>query len=186
MVRSEIRSFTFAGDTTVWEKDNLFNGRIPDRLVVGIVRTPAFTGNTSNYPFAFEKFAVIRVRQFMNGEEYPYKKSLDMDAKHNYHDLAGYDRFLQSTGALLKSKTPMLKPSDWGQRKKCNLYVFNNVPSGNADNPIVRNPKLSGNLKVQIDFNANPGTNLTIIMFGEFESTYDVTNQGGVQYNITG
>jgi len=139
VVRSEIRTFSFDGRSTQWEQDNVFVGRFPDRVVVGLLHSDAFNGDLQKYAFAFEKFGVTQVRQTLNGEEYPYR-TLQLTGDQSYEDLLGYDRFLQAMGAYNEDKIPMLLPGDWGQGKNCTLFMFNNVPSGKADNPEYRNP----------------------------------------------
>ncbi|CAH3173008.1 unnamed protein product, partial [Porites lobata] len=103
VVRSEIRTFSFDGRTTQWEQDNVFVGRFPDRVIVGLLHSDAFNGDLERYPFAFQKFGVTQVRQTLNGEEYPYR-TLQLTGDQAYEDLLGYDRFLQ---AMVK-KTPSM------------------------------------------------------------------------------
>ena len=55
-------------------------------------------------------------------------------------------------GAYNENKIPMMLPSDWGQGNNCTLFMFNNVPSGKADDPQYRNPRQSGNVRLVIDF----------------------------------
>ena len=62
VVRSEIRTFCFDGRTTQWEQDNVFVGRFPDRVMVGLLHSDAFNGDLERYPYAFEKFGVTQVR----------------------------------------------------------------------------------------------------------------------------
>ena len=57
-----------------------------------------------------------------------------------YEDLLGYDRFLMAMGAYNEDKIPTLLTSDWGQGNNCTLFLFNNVPSGKANNPQYRIP----------------------------------------------
>ncbi|CAH3046211.1 unnamed protein product, partial [Porites evermanni] len=166
VVRSEIRTFSFDGRTTQWEQDNVFVGRFPDRVMVGLLHSDAFNGNLQRYPFAFEKFGVTQIRQTLNGEEYPYR-TLQLTGDQAYEDLLGYDRFLQAMGAYNEDKIPMLLPGDWGQGKNCTLFLFNNVPSGKADDPQYRNPRQSGNTRLIIDFAAAVGHNITVLVWSE-------------------
>ena len=57
-VRSKIRSFSFQGDQLRFEATNLFQDRIPDRMIVGLVRNEAFSGNVAFHPFAFQNFGL--------------------------------------------------------------------------------------------------------------------------------
>ncbi|CAH3173311.1 unnamed protein product [Porites lobata] len=185
VVRSEIRTFSFDGRTTQWEQDNVFVGRFPDRVMVGLLHSNTFNGDLQRYPFAFEKFGVTQVRQTLNGEEYPYR-TLQLTGGEAYEDLLGYDRFLQAMGAYNEDKIPMLLPSDWGQGNNCTLFMFNNVPSGKADDPQYRNPRQSGNTRLIIDFAAAVGHNVTVMVWSEYENMYEINHMGGIKYNING
>ena len=53
-VRSEIRTYTLQNNRTNFEATDVFNGRVPDRLVVGLVYQDAFSGNYAYNPFNFK------------------------------------------------------------------------------------------------------------------------------------
>ena len=61
------------GNQARCEASNLFQGRIPDRLIVGMVRTEAFNGNVAFDPFCFQKCGLTTIKQIVRGEEYPYE-----------------------------------------------------------------------------------------------------------------
>ena len=50
-VRSEIRTYTLQNNHTNFEATDVFNGRVPDRVVVGLVYQDAFSGNYAYNPF---------------------------------------------------------------------------------------------------------------------------------------
>ena len=72
VVRNEICSFTFSVTTTMWMQDNLFLGKVAQRMIVGVLESTAFNGDNEKYPFAFQKKGITSVRQFIEGEECPY------------------------------------------------------------------------------------------------------------------
>ena len=181
-VRSELRSLSFEGNSTKFIEDNVFLGRVPDRLIVGLLDTRAFNGTLNYYPFAFQKFGVTSIKQIVRGEEYPYE-TLELNRNDELKDWHGYFRFLQATGPLVKHGDCMVKPSDWGHASNCTLFAWNNVPSGNADSKAM-NPKQAGNVRLEINFGANPGQHLTILVWAEFENIMTIDPNGAVQYNI--
>ena len=185
VVRSEIRTFSFDGRTTQWEQDNVFVGRFPDGAMVGLLHSNAFNGDMGRNPYAFQKFGVTQVRQSLNGEEYPYR-TLQLTGTEAYEDLLGYDRLLQAMGAYSENKISMLLPSGWGQGKNCTLFLFNNVPSGKADDPQHRNLRQWGNVRLVIDFVAAVNHNITVLVWSEYENVYEINHLGGIKYNING
>ena len=72
VVRDQIRTFIFNGATTTWMEHNLFLGRVPQRMIVGILDCKAFNGTKEKYPFSFQSKGVTSMRQFIEREEYPY------------------------------------------------------------------------------------------------------------------
>ena len=142
VVRSEIRTFSFDGRSTQWEQDNVFVGRFPDRVsrVVALrcfqlqpAKKPLFLPNVWRHPDTTE-FEWRRIPLQNPG----------IDRGSRLSRPARVDRFLNAMGAYNKDKIPMLLSSDWGEDKNCTSFMFNNVPSGKADDPQYRNPRQSG------------------------------------------
>ena len=181
VVRYQIRTFTFNGATTVWTQDNLFLGKVPQRMIVGILDSTAFNGDKEKYPFAFQSKGVTSVRQFIEGEEYPYV-TLELTGNTALKDREGYYRFLEAAGAVPKHREFTVKPDEWGQGKNCTLFMWNNVPSGDADGPKL-NPKQTGNVRLEIKFRAALNANITILVWGEFESVIYIDHLGAVTYD---
>ena len=182
VVRSEIRTYSFDGNSTRWSQDNVFLNKVSIRVIIGLMNSNNYNGGLTYYPFAYEKFGVTQVEQRVDGEVYPYR-ALELTGNSFAQDLSGYDRFLTASGAYRQHKVPMLLPGDWGQGNNCTLYMFDNVP-GNADDPNVRNPKMTGNVSYTIDFRANVGHNVTIVIWSEYENHYEIDKFGGILYSI--
>ena len=185
VVRSEIPKFSFDGRTTHWEQDNVFVYRFPNREMVGLPHSDAFNGDMGRYPYAFQKFGVTQVRQTLNGEEYPYR-TLELTGDEAYEDLQGYDGFLMAMGAYNEDTIPMLLPSDWRQGNNGTLFLFNNEPSGKADDSQYRNPLQSGNVRLVIDFRTTLNHNITVLLWSEYKNVYETNHLGGIKYNING
>ena len=118
----------------------------------------------------------------MRGEEYPYE-TLELQHDGDSKDQRGYYRFLQASGALCRGKGNMVRKEDWGHGKRCNMFVFDNTANGYLDSPVL-NPKQSGELRLVIDFGDNPGENLTILLYGEFENLLEINDNRVVTYDV--
>ena len=182
VVRGEIGTYTFQGTSDSWEENNIFQNRIPDRMVIGLLDAKAFNGDKSYYPYAFQKFGLETIKQIVRGEEYPYE-TLELNGTNDTRDPLGFFRFVLASGARKKNQPTMLKYTDWGQNKNCTLFMFDNVASGDADSDKL-NPRQSGDLQIKIKFNAAPGKVITVMIYGEFENLLEIDKFGGVLYNI--
>ena len=181
-VRSEIPTFSMQGNLTRFDIPNLFQNRIPDRLIVGLLDSRAFNGDVTRDPFCFQKWGLTSIRQIVKGEEYPYE-TLQLVHNNGTRDNLGYFRFLQASGAWCKKKGNMVELGDWGQAKNCSLFMFDNVANGCADSQNL-NPKQTGDLQLVLEFGAAPGTNITVLVYGEFENLLEIDRNGAVLYNI--
>ena len=86
--------------------------------------------------------------------------------------------------AVAKHHEFMVRLDEWGQDKNCTLFMWNNVPSGDADGPKL-NPKQTGNVCLEIQFRAALNVNITILVWGEFESVVYIDHLGAVQYDTS-
>ena len=181
-VRSEIRTFSMQGNLTLFDIPNLFQNRVPDCLIVGLLDSRAFNGDVTRDPFFFQKFGLSSIRQIVRGEEYPYE-TLQLAHNTAARDNLGYFRFLQANGAWCKKKGNMVEREDWGQGKNCTLVMFDNVANGCADSQRL-NSKQTGDLQLSLEFGAAPGTNITVLVYGEFENLLEIYSNGAVLYAI--
>ena len=186
VVRGDIRTFSIPSGFTRWKQDNLFLGRLPDEAVLAFMHTDAYNGSTTHHTFAYERHNIIRVSQSVNGEEYPYRP-LELSSTTNNKgstDYKGYERLLTSMAIMHKNKEPMILPGDWGEGKNCTIFYFNNVPGGDPNDPAVRNPRQSGNVRYTIDFAAATNYNITVLVYSSHEHDLRINYQNGVQYDV--
>ena len=116
VVRSEIKPYSFDGNSTQWAQDNVFVNRVPGKVIIGLMNSTNYHGSLQHYPFAYQKFGVTRVRQTIDGEEYAYR-SLELTGNTKAEYLVGYGRFLTASGAYKHNKIPMMRPGDWDKAK---------------------------------------------------------------------
>lgn len=64
-VRHDTVEYTLGTGQTRFEQDKIFNGRIPDRMVVGLLHPDSYNGNYAYHPFAFQKFGIKDIKQLI-------------------------------------------------------------------------------------------------------------------------
>ena len=170
--RSEIRTFNHPSDSVYFEASNIFHNQCPNRVIVGLLDQTAFNGSETKYAFGFKTVNLGSIKQLVQGEEYPYRVK-ELDYKDSSKDLRSYRQFLQATECLSKRKGSMVRAEDWGRGKGCTLFVFNNAPSESLSSSVL-NPPQTGEVKIVIRFGANPGVNLTVLVYGEFKNLLEI------------
>ena len=128
-VRSEIRTYNIQQDTRHYEINNPFQSRLPNLVVIGLVKSTAFNGHTEQYPFTFKHFNLTSIKQVVRGETYPYEP-LELNHTDDSKDSRGYRQFLQATGSLCKSRGNMVRGDDWGHTHHCTLVAYENAANG--------------------------------------------------------
>ena len=174
-VRGEIRTYSHPNDNCRFECSNPFHNQLPNRIVVMLLKQAAFNGDVTINLFTAGKFNVSTIKQLVNGEEYPFE-TLELVHDDDSKDLRGYYRFLQASGALCRRRGNMVLKENWGQDKRCTLFVFDNTANGCLDSPVL-NPRQTGEVRLIIHFGANPGVNLTVSVYGEFENLLEINNK---------
>ena len=154
-------------------------------MIVGLPHQNSFSGDYIYNPFSFQHFGLPWIKQLINGEEYRYKTTFTLNAGNGNKDLVGYFRFLQATSAWKDNKPNLVKPEEWGYNKNCTLYMFDNVASGNADDPLM-NMHQEGGVRLQFRLNAALAHVVTLVILGEFENVMEINKEGGVLYNAFG
>ena len=181
-VRNAIRTYAHPQDNRHFECHDPFNGQVPNRLIVGLLKQTAFNGVAGENPFSFGKFNLSSIKLLVAGEEYPYE-TLVLNHDNANTDLRGYHRFLAASGCSARGSGNLVSEKDWGHGKKCNLFVFDTTANNDVDSPVL-NPKQSGEIRLVMDFGANPGAALTVVVLGEFENVLQITGPGVVTYDV--
>ena len=181
-VRSEIRTYNIQRNERHFEINNPFQTRLPNLVLVGLVKSAAFNGSVTEYPFTFKDFNLTSIKQLVRGETYPYEP-LELNHNNDSKDWRGYRQFLQATGSFCKSRGNMVQADDWGDGKHCTLFVFENAANGCLNSPVL-NSKLAGDLRLVLDFGAAQGDNVTVIVYAEFENLMEINSNRTVQYDI--
>ena len=181
-VGSEIRTYNMAANERFKEINNPTQHRTPNLIIVGLVEAVAFNGSVHKHPFGFQKFNLSSIKQLVDGEEYLYE-TLELTHDSAQKDVRGYHRFLEATGCIRKGKGNMVMREEWGQGRACTLFAFDNAANGHLHSPVL-NPKLSGEVQLILNFGADPGVNLAVIVYIEFENLLEVDSNKAVLYNV--
>jgi hypothetical protein len=65
------RFFTLTQGTREFDLNNISQGQLPSRVIVGLVRSSAFSGSFTTDPFKFEPFGLNHISLQSNGRAYP-------------------------------------------------------------------------------------------------------------------
>ena len=181
-VRSECRVFTLSANVQDFNEDNLFQGRIPHRIAVGLLHPNALNGDYTYHPFAFQSFGMEYIKQMIRGEEYPYR-TLELNESNNEKDMAIYHRLLEAGGFKSRVGPCMITPGMVGRGRNCTLYVFNNTAGSNVDGPHM-NPKQRGNVRLAFKLGRPVNHPISVVIYAQFEAVLRADPNGAILYDI--
>ena len=140
--------------------DNVFQGRIPSKVKVGMVLSSAYLGNYSKNPYNFQNFNLNYINVMVNGMSMPDEKALEPN-----YDNHCYSIYIRSIGDGLSI--------GWEEFKDgFNIYTFNIDP---AFHNIDQLPKTEGgNVKLELRFAKALTESVTLLVVGSFPQMIEI------------
>ena len=135
--RTDIRTFNIAEGNFGINLEDMWQGEVPSRLVVGLVKSQAYRGDYNLNPYHFDHFDVSTIGFFVNGESTP-RPSFKLDLENGI--------YLQGLNSLYKITGKTMENSDIGitretYRQGYTLIGFDVDPTTSPDFRYVGKPR---------------------------------------------
>ena len=149
------------------EFDNLFYGRVPNRLTIGTVENRAIYGRYKQNPFHFKNNHLESLVITVDNET---MLRLDFDFTHGHYEEA-YDTLMRSTGQYKGHRATLVNYNDFGNGST--ILVFDLTSRGECDSEQFTVKKL-GNVHLNLKFaDPLPETN-NLLLYGEFDGVLEI------------
>jgi hypothetical protein len=173
--KTVIKTDTLTQGSTSYVKDALFEGRIPNRLIIGMVKNTAYSGSYDKNPLLFDHYNINHISVSVNGNPLnaqPLKPSFSSTKTFisNYLSLfKGMGMFRQDGGVSLNRDE-----YDGGY---C-LFVFDLTPDPNTiGSSLIK----GGNLRMEMQFAEGLPNPVTLIVYGEFSGLLEIDRARSIQ-----
>ena len=178
--RVDCKVLTIPRGFSSFNPDNIFLGRIPKRIVFGLVDTEAFNGSYTTNPFNFKHYNLSQVGVYVDGEQIPRKPlTLKFDADGGQNFMAGFQTLFSGIGKLSQDAGNQIARGDYGSGHT--LFCFDLTPdqcSGDHFQLIKQ-----GNLRVELHFAELLLKTVNLIIYAESESLIEIDSNGNVLYD---
>jgi hypothetical protein len=169
--RVEMHNYTIGTGAQQHTVENMFLGRIPNRIMLGLVAHSAFVGNFKRNPFNFQPYNVNSLSLFKNGEQVfsrPYTPRYGAD---NPAYAMPYLQSFINTGNHLVDDGYCVSMSEW-QNGYC-IYPFDLTPdlSGHAQHWC---PQENGNLRLELGMSTALTEPVTVVVYAEFREVLEI------------
>ena len=174
--RTDIRAFNIAkhsyGDTL----QDIWQGEVPSRLIVGMVKSEAYAGDYSMNPFHFQHFNVQTVGFYVNGEPTP-RPPLKLD-------VADSD-YIQGLMSLYRVSGKLMENTDIGITRESyvegyTLLGFDVDPTSSPDFRYIGIHK-QGHTKLDIKFKSALTEPVTVILYAIFPEVLEIDQARNVK-----
>ena len=151
------KTLTIPQGTTQIEFDNVYQGKLPDLVILGLVSDANMTGGYQRNPFNFENFGINYLSLQANGEQIPRLPYQPNFANQDY--INTYYGVLEALGFDTGPICWDLTPEEWSAGY--NIYAFKVTPG-----PIgtVRTPIRVGSIRLTLKFAAATQANINVLL----------------------
>jgi len=165
---SMMRVFNIPAGSYTWAMDNLFQEKVPSRVVVGVVPEQAYSGSTSRNPFNFQHWHVNYISFLVNGHPRPGQPfEPDYDNRGYMAPYIAMAKKYRDDGTRV---TPLEYPSGY-----C-LYVFH----VEENNSIIK----QGNSRIILKMSKALPESVSIIVYGEFPALMEIDKARVVKLHV--
>jgi len=174
--KTDIKVHTINSGSKSAQFDNIFQGQVPSRVVLGLVSHNAYNGDFSKDSFYFNHYGLSSLAitvdgQMVNG------RPLNMDfAKNNYAQ--AYISMFGGLGTLFHNTGNAISYKEW--KAGHTIYCFDLTPDQSADDDshvsLVRN----GVVRVDLRFAADLTENVNLLVYSEQEAILEIDERRNV------
>ena len=178
MERGDVQTYVVQDNVRSFEEMDIWQGRVPRRVVAGFVRNDAFTGNYQRNPFNFQLFNLSDIKLLFDGEEYPGPTIYISEGR----ELDAYNSLFKNSGFMHRGRGIQLSREKWSQGFA--LFMWDLTPDGSGSAEYFH-PNYKGQITLKGNFSAAPGAVLTLVVYGEFVNIMEVDANRVITYDLS-
>jgi hypothetical protein len=166
-MKSDVRTFNIQPGSFAWGMDDIFQGQIPSRVIVGITSAQAYSGNFRKNPFNFGHHNCNFIGLFADGQSVP-GDPIQCDYKNDQYVSAYLSMFTGTFKHQMNEGNYISR--DEFKSGYC-LYVFD--VSGRQGKDFMDMIK-KGHTRLEIRFEQAPQETLTAIVYSCFPNIFQI------------
>jgi hypothetical protein len=164
------RFFTLTQGTREFDLNNISQGQLPSRVIVGLVKSSAFSGSFTTDPFKFENFGLNHISLLSNGRAYP-SVPLTADFSKDFCRRAYYYLLDSIQGPCLDSYSIGLSLDDYKSKNCFFAFILQKALSGPGESVPRRE---TGYLNAKLRFDNNLTENINAIFILEYHNYVEI------------
>ena len=168
--RTVTKVFTEPGHSMSINKENIFLGQLPHRVIIGLMNTNAYHGHYNLNPFFFHHYNIDYIALHLNGRTIPSRPLRPNFAHNNY--ARSYHQTMEAYNAIDSNITNTISYNEFGSGYS--LFAFDLTPDQSAHQPQHLNLIKNGTLRLEIHFKEALPHTISILIQGEFDNLIEI------------
>jgi hypothetical protein len=153
--------YTIEAGSSQFMRDNLFLGRVPERVVIGMVETEAYHGRPNKNPYNFQHFGLTEICMYKDGVPYPRPLiKLDME---NGICADAYHHYMTSLGGANTRNVPLLTMDEYMNGYTLFSYDMSPDQMGSLNPGTLMN--MNSNIRLEMKFKQPISKNITLLVY---------------------
>ena len=169
--RVEVKTFTIPVGLRSKIEDHLFQGQLPKRLIIGMVRNSHMNGEFTSNPFDFQHFGLTKLDVAVNGTSI-HNKPFEPDFE-NGNYLQSYMSLYQATGALGQNRSMGISLEAYGAGYT--LWGYDLTADQGCEEGQLH-PIRTGNIRLELQFGANLANVINVIVYAEYDNQITINS----------
>ena len=176
ITRVDVKTTTLAAGLRSYTIDNLINGQLPKRIILGLVNNKAANGDFKTNPFNFEHFNLNYLCLYVNGHQVP-SKALQPDYGNSLY-AESYNTLFKGTGIHYSNHTHSISKEDYPGGYA--LYCFDLTQDLAAHLPTHWNLVRHGSIRVDLGLADALTEPVNLIFYAEFDNIIEIDQRRNV------
>ena len=176
-IRGIVKTFDVLKSNRAVHHENLFFGSLPSKIFIGFVNTASFHGDAKKNPFYFENFNINFLSIYKNGVQMParpYQPDFE-----NKQVLRSYFSLFKASNTFFQNKSVNITLDDY--QDGYTLWGFD-LTADKCSEDYYHSPE-TGNIKLELRFAEALNTNVTAIIYADFNCILQITKNREVITN---
>ena len=166
--RVNVKSFTIPANNRSCVQDNVIQGQLPRRVVLGFVNHDNYNGTTGSNPFEFNHFNLNYLSLYVDGEPIPSQPFRPNFTSNQY--MKSYRSLFEGTGMLYDDRGNGITRQDYPNGYMLHVFdLSNDMAEGNHMDPIKH-----GNLRVEVQFAEALAAVVNVVLYCEYDNILQI------------
>lgn len=168
--RTDLRTFNIASGSYSATYEDLFQGEVPSKVVVGMVDSKAFTGDFSLNPFRFRPFDIESLAFYVDDESTP-RQPINFDVRDSGY-IEGLQSLYEVTGKWTKNTDIDISRESFRQGLFLIGFDIDGATSPNLTSFVGENK--TGRTRLMVKFHKALPKNVTLIVYAAFQEVAQI------------